>query len=117
MKYLTILLMICFQTYSQNNLLVKSNGLLKIYNYESQKQIVLDSIEHANIAGYNFIQDTLVVSLENQGIIETRKFKINDSLIANLKDRHFFKITNLKHYIIMSLIIQIQFMSTSISKL
>jgi hypothetical protein len=61
---------------------------------------VLDSIDHATIAGYNFIQDTLVVSLENQGVIETRKFKINDSLIANLKDRHFFKITNFKalHY-------------------
>lgn len=91
--------LLCFfgmQLYSQNNLIVKKKGLLMLINYDTNNNLVLDTIMHSNIAGYNWVKDTLLVSIHNQGITSIRKYKIIDSVYNKLDNRPFFKISNFK---------------------
>lgn len=96
MKLTIFLCFMSIQMYSQNNLLVKENGLLKIINYESNNQLVLDTIMHSNIAGYNWKQDSLEISMENQGTIYRKTYKIKDSIIKNLNAHKKFEVSNFK---------------------
>lgn len=96
MKKYFLILFFGIQLYSQNNLLIKENGLLKILNYEINQEFVLDTIMHSNLAGYYWDNDTLSVSINFQGIINIKKYKIEDSVINVLYKMPFFEISNFK---------------------
>lgn len=96
MKYFIFFCIMTSQIHAQNFLLGKSNGLLMISNFGLNEEIVLDTLKHDELVGYNWEGDSIVVFLRNQQFINSRKFKIENKIYSNLKYKQFFEINNFK---------------------
>jgi hypothetical protein len=99
MKKLSLIILIAAisQTlYSQQFLIVKDNGILKIINYDlgfndqsnSSDNIILDEIFEFDLVGYNWHEASLVVSLRRDGLITERSYDVSElreKLLSRLK--------------------------------
>ncbi|MDV7391184.1 hypothetical protein RZS08_07520, partial [Arthrospira platensis SPKY1] len=83
---------------SQNLLLVKKDGLLKILNVDdSNYKVVLDTLYHNKLVGYDWEGNTLVIFTQNQGRIKSLKYEIESNIYDSLYERNEgFSVNNFK---------------------
>ena len=83
---------------SQNLLLVKKDGLLKILNVDdSNYKVVLDTLYHNKLVGYDWEGNTLVIFTQNQGRIKSLKYEIESNIYNSLYERNEgFGVNNFK---------------------